>query len=221
MRPRPRHRTTLAVLAAGVALTGCAALSGDAPPSATAGIAGAGDVAASAFDGDVVVTARELETVVELVAGDDDLVLGSTPEGVEQLVPFQRQVLEVLIEQAVYASAAEEQFGITVDDDDIEASIATTAEEVGGMDALEEQLEAAGSSLEIEREINRRFIVLNEQLREALLDGATGDGAGLVSDWELEQLMEADVLVARRFGAWNEAGLTVVPVDQAGSQAAL
>lgn len=208
MRPKSRLTTTIAaVLAAGVVLGACDAVDGDLAPSAASG-PGSGDVAASAFDGEVTVTTDELEEVVAVVLGVEDPTRDQSQDP-RIVVAVQQQALQLLVQQMVFGTAAEEQFGVRVTDEEVEDGFATIVADAGGEDALAADLLVQGLNIEQLR-LQLPLQLLAGEVNAALLEG---DGRSL-QQWASDAMIEADPRIARRFGRWDPAGLAVVPADQ-------
>lgn len=154
-----------ALLTTGLLLSGCAALTGD----AAAGLGGFGNGDIAARGGGAVVTIDELEVevdeAVEAGALQGDQFTGSD---LERRVQLQTLVLNNLFQIRLAEAAAEEDFGITVTDADIDERVAQAAEDAGGMAAFEEQLAASGQTLELFR--RGQFVAsLQEQIIDALV----------------------------------------------------
>lgn len=214
----PRPTTTIAaVLVAGLALGACDALDGDLAPSAAVGVA-AGDVAATAFDGEVIVTVDELAEAVEGVLGVDRIEIQTAPDP-RSYIATQQQVLALLVQEAVYGGAAEEQFGLVITDEDVDDQIQQLVDEAGGEEELAAFLASQGSSIEQERR-TLALRLLAPQVADALVEQSDGgDGNELLREWSREAMAEADPVVARRFGAWDPVSLTLVPADEVSSGA--
>ena len=207
MRPLTRRTTIAAVLVAGLALAACDAVDGDLAPSAATGI-GSGDVAASAWDGDITVTTAQLEDVVEVVLGSEDPT--RDPQVAPQvLVAVQQQSLQLLVQEAVFGTAAEEQLGIVVSEEDVDARFDEIVEEAGGREALDGDLAAQGLTAEQLR-LQLPLQLLAGEVAAALAE----DGEQSLQQWATDVMVEADPAVARRFGRWDPTQLQVVPADQ-------
>lgn len=208
MRPTLRRPTTIAVLlAAGLALGACDAIDGDLAQSATTALDADGDVAASAFGGDVVVTTDQLAAGVEAVLGVEDPALD--PDFNPQvIVGTQITVLNLLVQEAVYGTAAEEEFGVRVTDDDVEARLDELIEERGGIEALEAEL--AGQNLTVDQlRLSSKL-----ELLAPLVDAALREQGGPpLQDWARQAMDTAEPVIARRFGQWDPVGIGVVPAD--------
>lgn len=154
-----------ALLTAATVLSGCAALTGDTTPGLS-GLAN-GDVAARAGDAVVLVDVLERETDAAIASGalESDQFTGSD---LEREVQLQTIVLNNLLQIELATAAASEDFDVEVTDEDVDALVAEAAEQVGGMDALEEQLASSGQTLEIFRQ-SQRVTSLRSQITEALL----------------------------------------------------
>lgn len=157
--------TTVAIVLAAVALSGCQAMRGDAPD----GLSGfaRGDVAAEV--GEHVVTTAELAAAVE-----DSLSLAATAdmsetERLEQRIEVQTNQLSVQISIAIVSAAASDEFGIVIDDADVAASVTEAAEQAGGEEALAEALAAQGLTL-ASFEQQARVTLLVERITAALVE---------------------------------------------------
>lgn len=205
MRLLPRRVVTGAVvLVAAVAVAGCDALDGDL--TADAGAPGA---AATTADGDVLVTTDELlESMTQVIEVEPRDAVDQFPA--DAVADAQRRVLQVLLEDAVYGAAAEEQFGIDPPTAaDVDRQIADLEEELGGAEQLDTFLESQNSSRAQER-FTLPGRLLSADITAALEE--QGEDQDLAS-WSQEVMADAQPLVARRFGAWDQAVGAVVPAD--------
>ncbi len=125
----------------------------------------------AAYVGDSQVTVAELESAVDQRLGDDAVAAFAEADRAE----FTRRVLSLLVQEEVYAVAAE-RYGIEVDDDDVRARI----EELLGEDDPDEvfgQLAQQGIGREdvfenVRQQLVRREIAEIEGEAEALSDEA-------------------------------------------------
>ena len=185
-----------ALLISAIALSGCAALTGDSAPGLTG--VGNGDVAARA--GDAVVTVDELaDEVAVAVAGGALANEQFTGSDVEREIQLQTLVLNNLLAVALVETAAADEFDIEVTEADVDERIAVVAEDFGGMDGLQAELEAAGQSMEGLRE-SERVNGLVERVTEALLDSEPLTDEDVRAEYEaragqFEQVEASHVLV--------------------------
>lgn len=190
-------RAKVAVLLTAVTvLSGCAALTGDTAPGLT-GI-GNGNVAARA--GAAVVTVDALEQAVEdaVEAGllDNEQFTGSE---LERRVQLQTGLLNNLFALELVSVAAADEFGIEVSEADIDALVEEVADEVGGMDALEQELATAGQSMATFRE-GQLVNSLVEQVTAALLESEPLTDEDVQTEYEaragqFEQVSASHILV--------------------------
>lgn len=116
-----------------------------------------------------------------------NLIDPNTPEGQEALKALRQQVLEQLIDQALIAQAAE-RMGITVTDEELEASIEAIKQDLGSEEAFQQSLAVNNLTEEQFRELQRQQLISRE-----LIDTITAD----VPE-EAEQVHARHILVDSR-----------------------
>lgn len=146
------------------------------------------------------------------------------PEDEEQARSLvQASVLgQMVITEAVLQAADEE--GIEVSDEDIAEKRSELEEQAGGVDALQQQVDAIGfSDEELDREL-RSLAVLDEvREREAPDAGPTASPAPgqpdpgdlAVQEWLREKLTGMQIVVDSDYGRWDAQQLQVVPPQSA------
>lgn len=197
-----RVAALVAVPLAGLVLQGCATLTGD----ASAGLSGFGDGDVAARGGGAVVTVDELDDAVDVAVGGGALQSDQfTGSDLERRVQLQTAVLNNLFQVELATAAAEEEFGILVTDADIDALVARAAVELGGQEALEEQLAAQGQTLELFRE-GQFVTALVEQITAALLEDDPLTDEDVRAQYEqrqdeFQQVSASHILIETRAGA--------------------
>lgn len=200
----PRRATTVLVAVAALAVAGCDALDGD----LTGGVAAPGTAAISA-DGDVLVTTDELlESMTQVIEIEPRDAVDQFPA--DAVADAQRRVLQVLLEDAVYGAAAQEQFGIDPPTaDDVEQQLADLEEELGGAEQLDAFLASQNSS-----RTQERFTLPGRLLSADIGAALEAEGSGTdLATWSQQAMADAAPVVARRFGAWDQSVGAVVPAD--------
>ncbi len=185
-----------ALLTAATVLSGCAALTGDTSTGLT-GLA-TGDIAARG--GGATVTVDELEAEVEASVAAGALQADQfTGSELERRVQLQTLVLNNLFQIELARAVAAEEFGIEVTEDDVQALVDAAAEEAGGIEALEVQLQSAGQTLELFRR-NQAVVSLRQQITEALLEQEPLTDEDVQAEYEaraneFEQVSASHILV--------------------------
>lgn len=218
------------VLAAALALAACGSGS-DPDPASTATTTATADEALRADlpDGvaaqveDVDIDADRVDERVDTALENPQLAQ-QLPEDEEQARSLvQASVLgQMVITEAVLLAGEEE--GIEVSDEDIAEKRGELEEQAGGVDALQQQVDAIGfSDEELDREL-RSLAVLDEVAeREAPDAGATASPAPgqpdpadvAVQEWLREKLTGMQIVVDSDYGRWDAQQLQVVPPQSA------
>lgn len=160
-----------------------------------------------------VETASESPEVAEILEGED---------GAAALAQLRASILSQLIVNRIVLDGAEER-GLEVDEDAVEETREELAQQAGGEEAFDEQVEQAGldaDQLSSELEAITALRLVREDLSAETgtptaapsPDGASPDPAdALLQQWLLEQLQAAEVQVAPEIGSWDSNQGTVVP----------
>lgn len=160
-----------------------------------------------------VETASESPEVAEILEGED---------GAAALAQLRASILSQMIVNRIVLDGAEER-GLEVDDEAIEETREELAEQAGGEEAFEEQVEQAGldaDQLASELEAITALRLVREDLSAEAdtpaagpsPDGTTPDPAdALLQQWLLERLQAAEVQVDPEIGSWDPAQGAVVP----------
>ena len=125
------------------------------------------DVAATS--GEVEITTAALVEQVRVVESAGQLA--DLPE--DQLpaarLDLQRDMLTQLLQVALVSDLAEEQLGVVVTEEEIDAAVAVREEQAGGADDLDEQLANEGGNRELLRQ-NLEVQLLIQEIEAALVD---------------------------------------------------
>lgn len=170
-------------LTAGLVLSGCATLTGDASPGLS-GLA-TGDVAARGGGAEVTVDQLEAEVEEAVASGalQSDQFSGSD---LERRVQLQTLVLNNLFQIELATAAAERELGVEVSEADVDALVEEAADQAGGMEALEQQLTEGGQTLELFRR-NQFVTSLREQIIAALLEEEPLTDEDVRAEYEAQQ----------------------------------
>jgi parvulin-like peptidyl-prolyl isomerase len=147
-------------------VVGCA---GEATPSATTlATASPGEGLAALVNGQPISSA-DYERQVEQVEAffQQEGLDAESDEGRERLAQARRQVLEQMIDQELITQAAAEM-GISISDEELEASIAGIIEQSGGEDGFNQSLAATGTTYD-----DFRQMLLDQLLSEAVYSSVT------------------------------------------------
>lgn len=169
--------------------------------------------------GDTEIPTEDLEARLELTLESDQMkqqLEQGDPEQVRQ--NLQGQILQQMVLQKLIVQAAAAE-GVEVTQEDIAKERASLAEQFGGEDALQEQLQSVGLPKDqLEGEI--RASVAIQQVTEGLMadtepsDNPTAQQqaeAQAQQQWLLGKVSEIEVVVDEEYGAWDPAQVAVVP----------
>lgn len=169
--------------------------------------------------GDTEIPTDDLEARLELTLESDQMqqqLEQGDPEQVRQ--NLQGQILQQMVLQKLIVQAAADE-GVEVTEEDVAEERANLAEQFGGEEALEEQLQAVGLPQDqLEGEI--RASVAIQQVTEGLMadtepsDDPTAQQqaeAQAQQQWLLGKVSEIEVVVDEEYGAWDPAQVAVVP----------
>jgi parvulin-like peptidyl-prolyl isomerase len=154
------------LLITAVLVVGCAS---EATPSATTlATATPGEGLAALVNGQPISSA-DYERQVEQVEAffQQEGLDAESDEGRERLAQARRQVLEQMIDQELITQAAAEM-GISISDEELEASIAGIIEQSGGEDGFNQSLAATGTTYD-----DFRQMLLDQLLSEAVYSSVT------------------------------------------------
>ncbi len=163
---KPVWSTFSLLLITAVLVVGCAS---EATPSATTlATASPGEGLAALVNGQPISSA-DYERQVEQVEAffQQEGLDAESDEGRERLAQARRQVLEQMIDQELIGQAAAEM-GISVSDEELEASIAGIIEQSGGEDGFNQSLAATGTTYD-----DFRQMLLDQLLSEAVYRSVT------------------------------------------------
>lgn len=215
MRSSTRSRAA-AVITTAALLAGCGALNGDAPAPVGGLFDGAN--AASAYDGEVVVTEAELRTLLEEAFGPVDPTDVVADEALDQRLSQQLGALQFLLETEILTYDAQRLLGVEVGAADVEAEVERIAEQVGGMDELAAALEERGQRIESFPIIVRSQLVQQDVAEALAAEDSSAAPEQLVASWAAERLAAADPVVATRFGTWSESQQRILPFGETQDQ---
>lgn len=169
--------------------------------------------------GDTEIPTADLEARIELTLESDQMqqqLEQGDPEQVRQ--NLQGQILQQMVLQQLIVQAAADE-GVEVTEEDVAEERASLAEQFGGEEALEEQLQSVGLPQDqLEGEI--RASVAIQQVTEGLMadtepsDDPTAQQqaeAQAQQQWLLGKVSEIEVVVDEEYGAWDPAQVAVVP----------
>jgi parvulin-like peptidyl-prolyl isomerase len=163
---KPVWSTFSLLLITAVLVVGCAS---EATPSATTlATASPGEGLAALVNGQPISSA-DYERQVEQVEAffQQEGLDAESDEGRERLAQARRQVLEQMIDQELIRQAAAEM-GISISDEELEASIAGIIEQSGGEDGFNQSLAATGTTYD-----DFRQMLLDQLLSEAVYSSVT------------------------------------------------
>jgi parvulin-like peptidyl-prolyl isomerase len=188
---------------------------GDAPPT-TAGEQPPEGAAAS-VDG-AEITATTVEEIFEEVSVTPAVAEQIEGEQGELMAAMLRaEILGQLIRQEIVLRSAEEEFGIVVTDDDLDRAYDEFAEEMGGVEELETQLEQAGLSRQVFERLELPLFAALMQLEDEFdVDGRSADGEPSEAEaelqaWAFDRFASTPVLVSSDYGTWNAMSMQVDP----------
>lgn len=159
-------------------------------------------------------TAAEAPQLAEVLEGEN---------GEQARAQLRASILSQLIVNRIVVDGADER-GLTIDDQAIAETREELTEQAGGEDAFDEQVEAAGldeGQLTAELEAITALRLVRDDLAggeapERDPDATTPDPAdAALQEWLVEQLREAEIVVAPEIGRWDPAQGTIVPTGAA------
>jgi parvulin-like peptidyl-prolyl isomerase len=163
---KPMWSTLVLLLIATMLAAGCAS---EASPSATAVPTVSPVEGLAALVNGQPISSEEYEKQVEQVEAffAQEGLDAESEEGRERLAQARRQVLEQMIDQELIRQAAVEM-GISISEEELEASIAGIVEQSGGEDGFNQSLSASGTSYD-----DFRQMLLDQLLSEAVYSSVT------------------------------------------------